>query len=65
MSSDSPRRRSGVFDTISACSGSLVSTISSAEVAIEPGATPFTRTFGAQSAASSLVMCASAALAVP
>ena len=39
--------------------------MSSALVAIEPGATPLTRTLGAQSAASRRVMCASAALAVP
>ena len=65
MSSASPRRRIGVFATISSCSGSLVTTMSSALVAIEPGATPLTRTLGAQSAASRRVMCASAALAVP
>jgi hypothetical protein len=54
-----------VFATISSCSGSLLTTMSSALVAIEPGATPLTRTLGAQSAASNRVMWASAALAVP
>ena len=62
---DATRAVDAVFETISSWMGSLLTTISSALVAIDPGATPLTRTLGAQSAASRRVMCASAALAVP
>jgi len=57
--------RIGVLPIISLRRLSSVSTTSSADVATDPTAMALTRTRGAQSAAINLVMCASAAFAVP
>ena len=65
MSSGSPIRPSVVDRSIWVRSSSLVSTMSSAEVATDPTAIALTRILGARSAAASRVYCAKAAFAVP
>ena len=65
MSSGRPSRRRGVASSMAVRSASSVSTVSSAEVAIEPVAIPLTRMCGARSAAMSRVRWLRAAFAVP
>ena len=65
MSSTVPRRPSGVASIMACSSSGICSTMSSAEVAIEPGEMELTRILGARSWAMCRVSLMSAPLAVP